>query len=186
MSKSVEITKGKLLLAEPFMLDPNFKRAVVFLCDHQEEGSMGFILNKPLKIKVDELITDFPEFDSNVYYGGPVATDTIHYLHRLGDLIEDSVPAGNNVYWGGNFEKLKFLISSGVVKPGSIKFFAGYSGWSPGQLNEEMFIGSWIAADMDPNYLFSVRPRELWSKVLRIKGDIYSVLAGMPENISWN
>ncbi|TVR82396.1 MAG: YqgE/AlgH family protein [Saprospirales bacterium] len=168
------------------MLDPNFRRAVIFLCDHQNEGSMGFILNKPLKIKVDELIGDFPEFDSRVYFGGPVATDTIHYLHQLGDLIEDSMPVGSNVYWGGNYEKLKFLIASGVVKPGTVKFFAGYSGWSSGQLDEEMQIGSWISANMDPNYLFAVRSKELWAKVLEIKGGHFSVLASIPEHISWN
>lgn len=174
------------MLAEPYMADPNFKRSVIYLCDHQDEGSLGFILNKPLRIKVDQLIADFPEFESPVYYGGPVQTDTIHYLHRLGDLVEDSVKVGENIYWGGNFEKLKFLIASGVVKAGTIKFFAGYSGWSTGQLSEELHIGSWIPAPMDPNYLFSVHPRKLWSKVLEVKGDLYAVLARIPDHLSWN
>ncbi len=168
------------------MLDPHFKRSVIFLCEHQMEGSLGFILNKPLKMRVDRLVADFPEFNARVYYGGPVGTDTIHYLHRSGDIIDDSLPMGNNVYWGGNFEKLKFLIQSEVIKPRDIKFFAGYSGWSTGQLAEELHIGSWITAEMDPNYLFSVPPKKLWSKVLEVKGDTYSVFANIPDHLSWN
>ena len=81
------IQTGKILLAEPFMMDANFRRAVILLCDHHEEGSLGFILNKPLKMSVDELIADFPEFDAEVYFGGPVATDTIHYIHDKGSLF---------------------------------------------------------------------------------------------------
>nr|MBS0037011.1 YqgE/AlgH family protein [Saprospiraceae bacterium] len=168
------------------MLDPHFKRTVIFLCEHQQEGSLGFILNKPLKMQIDRLISDFPEFKAQVFYGGPVATDTIHFIHRAGNLIEDSIQVGKNVYWGGNFEKLKFLISSEVIKPQDIKFFAGYSGWSTGQLNEELHIGSWITAEMDPNYIFSVPYGELWSKVLKVKGNTFSVFAGMPEQLSWN
>lgn len=186
MNSSVKIGRGQLLLAEPFMIDPNFRRSVILLCEHQEEGSLGFILNKPLKMRVDRLVAGFPEFEAPVYYGGPVANDTIHFLHHLGDLIEDSLPVGNNTYWGGNFEKLKLLIESKMLKPGDVKFFAGYSGWSTGQLNEELNIGTWITADMDPNYLFAVPPKELWSKVLSIKGDTYAVMANIPDQISWN
>ena len=74
-----EVASGKVLLAEPFMLDPNFKRSAVLLCEHSEEGSVGFIMNKPLNMRIDELIDGFPEFDSEVFFGGPVQTDTIHY-----------------------------------------------------------------------------------------------------------
>lgn len=186
MNSSVKIDRGKLLLAEPFMIDPNFRRSVILLCEHQEEGSIGFILNKPLKMRVDRLVADFPEFEAPVYYGGPVANDTIHFLHHFGDLIEDSLPVGNNTFWGGNFEKLKLLIDSKMVKPNDVKFFAGYSGWSTGQLNEELNIGTWIAAEMDPNYLLAVPPKKLWSKVLAIKGDTFAVMSNIPDQISWN
>ena len=178
---------GSLLLAEPFMLDPNFKRAVVLLCEHKdEEGSVGFILNKPLKMNVTELVADFPEFESEVFFGGPVATDTIHYLHNVGDLVEDSVEVDRGVYWGGDFEKLKFLISSKLVLPHNIRFFVGYSGWSNGQLSDELDYGSWVIARMHANYLFKSGADDLWKQVMENKGNTYSVIAQMPDSANWN
>lgn len=181
-----EVKTGNVLLAEPFMLDTNFKRSAVLLCEHGEEGSVGFIMNKPLDMRVDELIEDFPEFDSEVLFGGPVQTDTIHYIHNVGDLLEDSIKVSEGVYWGGDFEKLKFLISSKLIKPADIRFFVGYSGWSEGQLMEEMNYGSWVLADMDANYLFKSRPKRLWRQVMKDKGNTYTVIAQVPEIVSWN
>lgn len=184
VDKDVKI--GNILLAEPFMLDPNFKRSAVLLCEHGEEGSVGFIMNKPLNMRVDELIEDFPEFESEVFFGGPVQTDTIHYVHNVGDLLEDSIKVAEGVYWGGDFEKLKFLISSQLILPANIRFFVGYSGWSEGQLMDEMIFGSWIIADMDANYLFKSKPKRLWSQVMNDKGDTFTVIAQVPEVVSWN
>lgn len=178
--------KGNVLVAEPFMIDPNFKRSVVLLCEKEEDGSLGFILNKSLDMKITELIADFPEFDSYVHYGGPVQTDTIHYIHNVGELLDDSRQVVDGVYWGGDFEKLKFLIRSELIKPGDIRFFVGYSGWSPGQLEEEMAYGSWVIAQMDANYLFKNKPQTLWKKVMQNKGDTFSVIAQMPEGVNWN
>lgn len=181
-----KVTSGKILLAEPFMLDPNFKRSAVLLCEHNEEGSVGFIMNKPLNMRIDELIEDFPEFDSEVFFGGPVQTDTIHYIHNVGELLEESVMVADGVYWGGDFEKLKFLITSELILPHHIRFFVGYSGWSGGQLDDEMIYGSWVLADMDANYLFKSEPQQLWRQVMRNKGDAYTVIAQLPESVSWN
>ncbi len=180
------ISKGKVLIAEPFMIDPNFKRSVVLMCEHEEEGSLGFILNKSLDMKINELIADFPKFNSLVYYGGPVQTDTIHYIHNVGDVLDESMKVMNGVYWGGNFEKLKSLIKSDLIKPQNIRFFVGYSGWSHGQLKDEMELGSWVTDNMDANYLFKVKPQVLWQKVLQNKGNAYSVIAQMPDSASWN
>ena len=181
-----EIKQGKILLAEPFMLDPNFKRSTVLLCEHNEEGSVGFILNKPLNMRIDELVDAFPEFDSEVLFGGPVQTDTIHYIHDVGDLLEDSREVVEGVFWGGDFEKLKFLISSQLIQPHNIRFFVGYSGWSEGQLHDEMGYGSWLVAEMHANYLFKSRPKVLWQEVMENKGNNYAVIAQMPDGLSWN
>jgi putative transcriptional regulator len=178
---------GKILLAEPFMLDPNFTRSAILLCDHNsEEGSIGFILNKPLQTNIDELIKDFPVFESEVFFGGPVQTDTIHYIHRVGDLLDDSIEISRGVYWGGDFDKLKFLVNSQLIQPHQIRFFVGYSGWSEGQLRSEMSYGSWLLADMDINYVFKFRPEELWQTIMYNKGNAYTVLAQLPEDLSWN
>lgn len=181
-----EVKTGKVLLAEPFMVDPNFKRSAVVLVEHGDEGSIGFIMNKPIKMRIDDLIDGFPEFESEVLFGGPVQTDTVHYIHNVGDLLDDSVKVADGVFWGGDFDKLKFLITSKLIEPHNIRFFVGYSGWSEGQLLDEMTLGSWIVADMDSNYLFSANPDELWQKVLENKGNVFSVIAQIPEIKSWN
>ena len=181
-----KLTKGKVLLAEPFMLDPNFKRSAVLLCEHNDEGTIGFIMNKPLEMRVDELIEGFPEFDSEVLFGGPVQTDTIHYIHTVGELLEESKKIADGVYWGGDFEKLKFLITSGLLNPQDVRFFVGYSGWSEGQLEDEMSYGSWVIANMDANYLFKTKSWKVWKQVMQNKGDTFSVIAQMPEGLTWN
>ncbi|MEM9886286.1 MAG: YqgE/AlgH family protein [Bacteroidota bacterium] len=181
-----EVKVGDVLLAEPFMWDENFRRAVVVLCEHTKEGSLGFIMNRPMSMRVDELIADFPDFDSEVYFGGPVQTDTIHYIHTAGDLLEDSVKIVSGVYWGGSFEKLKFLVDTQLITPNDIRFFVGYSGWSKGQLKGEMHIGSWVTAPMFANYMFKSQAAKLWRQVMHNKGDTYTVIAQIPESIDWN
>lgn len=121
-----------------------------------------------------------------MYYGGPVQTDTLHYIHNVGDLLEESVRIADGVWWGGDFEKLKFLITSGLIEPHNIRFFVGYSGWSAGQLTEEMDYGSWVTAPMHANYLFKTQPGQLWSQVMYNKGDLYEIIADMPDIVSWN
>ncbi|MCC7504971.1 MAG: YqgE/AlgH family protein [Saprospiraceae bacterium] len=186
MAAQQEVKSGQILLAEPFMQDPYFRRAVVLLCEHHDEGSVGFILNKSIDMGLNDLMTEFPKFETEVFYGGPVQTDTLHYVHNVGDLLEESVKVADGVWWGGDFEQLKFLISSQLIEPHNIRFFVGYSGWSSGQLSEELGYGSWVQADMDANYLFKTKPRELWSQVMYNKGNVFEILADMPEHISWN
>ncbi len=172
---------GKLLLADPFMMDSNFKRAVILLCDCHHEGSLGFIVNKPMDIKVNELLEDFPEEDMNLYFGGPVAHDTIHFIHRKGDLVENSVEIDQGIYWGGDFDKVKFLLKNEVMTSQDIRFFIGYAGWSPGQLEEELAYKSWVLANMDKNYLFSGKNKELWSQVMNNKGGHFEVIANISD-----
>lgn len=186
MAANTKINSGQVLVAEPFMLDPYFRRAVVLLCEHHDEGTIGFILNKNIDMGINDLMSDFPKFEADVFYGGPVQTDTLHYVHNLGDLLDESVKISEGVWWGGDFEKLKFLITQNMVQSNNIRFFVGYSGWSSGQLKEEMEYGSWVPAEMDANYAFNFKPSRLWRHVMYNKGDVYEVLSDMPEHISWN
>ncbi len=174
---------GKILIAEPFMQDPNFRRAVVLLTDHDsDDGSVGFILNKSLNMKINALVSSFPKFDAIVHYGGPVATDTIHYIHNVGDLLNDSRQIMSGVYWGGNFETLKVLVKNELIKPENIRFYVGYSGWSPNQLAGEMKLGSWVLNHGHPNYIFKSKSKLIWRKALQNKGKNYSVIAQMPDS----
>ena len=183
-----EVKVGALLLAEPFLEDPHFRRSVVLVCERNKEGTLGFILNKPVGINICNLLSSFPEFNSEVYYGGPVQTDTIHYLHNKGDLIQDSVEIDTGLFWGGNFEEVKFCVENGLITPLDIKFFVGYSGWGEGQLEEEMGYNNWILGEVDRNYIFNTYggdSKNLWAKVLENEGDVFSVIAQMPLP-NWN
>ena len=182
----IKINRGKVLLAEPFMVDTNFKRTVVLMCEHEDDGSLGFILNRSLDMQINDLIADFPKIEATVFYGGPVQTDTIHYVHNAGELLKDSQEISKGIYWGGDFEQLKVLIEQGVIQSKDIQFFVGYSGWSPTQLTEEMNMGSWVVAELEKNYLFRKKEIDLWQEVMVQKGDAFSVIAQMPDSITWN
>ena len=181
-----EIKNGTVLLAEPFMMDPNFKRTAILLADHTSEGTIGFIMNRPVSMRIDELVDDFPELDAPVHFGGPVQTDTLHFLHRIGDLLADGHEIIPGIYMGGDYNQLKMLVKQGLVMPHDIRFYVGYTGWSEGQLADEYNYGSWITADMDINYLFKSDPNQLWQQVLINKGDLYSIIADIPDGATYN
>jgi putative transcriptional regulator len=184
-SKSL-IKGGQILLSEPFMMDPHFKRSVIFLCEHDKEGSLGFILNKGIDVRLNELLPEFPIFDAEVFYGGPVQTDTLNYIHNVGHLFDDSYPIGKGIWMGGDFLKLQALVENQLIEPHNIRFFVGYSGWSGGQLEEELEDGSWVTAPLDLNYVFNSKPDKLWSKIMYNKGDLFEIISGMPDFISLN
>src|SRR5450432_3405990 len=129
---------GILLIADPFLKDPNFLRTVVFLCEHKEEGSFGFVLNRQYENTLDELIPELKSHPIPVYYGGPVEVDTIHFLHQYPDEIPGGQEVLKGIYWGGDFEALVDLIKNETVDCEKIRCFIGYCGWSTGPLNEEM------------------------------------------------
>ena len=156
------------------------------LCEHDEDGSLGLILNKPTGVNVSDMLTDFPPFDAPVYYGGPVHGDSLHFIHDMGDLLEDSLQVSKGVWWGGDFENLQFLISSGLLLPNRIRFFIGCAGWSGGQLAEELETGSWVVSLMDANYAFKSEPENLWSQAMFNKGNRFEIIADIPDSISWN
>lgn len=182
--------KGKLLLSEPFMYDPNFKRTVILLCEHhEEEGSIGLILNKQLDMNLSEIIADISGFDAPLFYGGPVGQDSLHFLHNYGNLIEGSTYLGKDIYWNGDFEQLKTYINTSIIQPQNIRFYLGYSGWDKEQLAGEMKEDSWIVAPNQSEYVFSDTSGQLWRKVLRDMGkdnDHYRIMSHFPDYPSLN
>lgn len=184
--KKIPLKQGDLLISEPFMEDANFKQVAILLADYHKTGSVGFILNKPINMKVNDILASFPDIDSEVYFGGPVGTNTIHYLHNAGDLLEDSNQVVEGVFWGGNYEKLKFLVSSGQINASQIRFFVGYSGWSPGQLEEEIKSGSWIISEINATSIFNTASQGMWKQVMMEKGEVFSILSEMPESFNLN
>ena len=120
--------QGKLLISEPFLQDNYFKRTVVLLGSHNEEGSFGFILNKELDIPLCDLVKDLPENKTKVFLGGPVQRDNLFYVHSLGDIIENSIEIGKGIFWGGDFSTLSDLIKRNEISRKQVRFFVGYSG----------------------------------------------------------
>lgn len=129
-------------------------------------------------MNINDLISSFPEFESEVYYGGPVQTDTIHYLHTRGDLLPNSVKVLSGVYWGGDFEQLKELVLQGAIGSKDIRFYVGYTGWSAGQLLEEQKVTSWMTASAHQDHIFG-QNEQLWREVLEEQGGTYSIIASM-------
>jgi putative transcriptional regulator len=178
--------QGKLLLSEPFQKDLYFKRTVVLLTEHNEMGTVGFILNKPLDIRIHEALDDFPEYDCPLYFGGPVSKNQLFYIHTLGDKLEGSMEIGNGLYWGGSFDTLRLLVEQNQVSPKDLRFFAGYSGWEPQQLEKELEEKSWIVANSRLEYVMNGNSQKLWGTVLKGMGQTYAVMANFPEDPSLN
>ena len=171
---------GILLIADPFLKDPNFLRTVVFLCEHREEGSFGFVLNRQYQNTLDELIPELAGFSFPVYYGGPVQVDTIHFLHQYPDLIPGGQEVQKGVYWGGDFDAVVKLILGKEIEPDKIRFFIGYSGWSDGQLDEEMKEKTWLTVQATPQLIFHSHYEQIWKDALKHLGGDYEIMVNFP------
>jgi putative transcriptional regulator len=178
--------KGKILISEPFLPDTFFNRSIVYLTDHTPEGSVGFILNKKLDLQVGATIEGFEGWNENLSMGGPVAPDTLHYLHNLGDKIPNSIPIEGNISWGGDIDVIRELIKKGDIKQTNIRFFLGYSGWSTGQLERELKENSWVIAKVNSNIVLSSKGDDIWKKVLRSFKNKYRMWADFPDSPEMN
>lgn len=178
--------KGRLLISEPFLQDPNFDRTVVLLCEHDEEGSFGFIINKPAEVNVGEVMEELKNFEEKIFIGGPVQQDTLHFIHRNAE-IESGTEVIEDIYWGGNFENVLLLADTHQLDTKQIKFFLGYSGWGPGQLEEELAADAWIVCDfVTDELLFEMKPADIWKKALSNMGGRFSVYANYPVDPNLN
>jgi putative transcriptional regulator len=177
---------GILLIAEPFLKDPNFMRTVVLICEHQPEGTFGFVINKAFDHSLSELMNDMDDLDIPVFYGGPVQMDTIHFLHTVPDLIEGGVAVNNGIYWGGNFETAISLLRQGIINSDNIRFFLGYSGWGEGQLTDEMKEKSWLTGTANRKLVFKDATAEIWKNALKELGGDYELMINYPSDPQLN
>lgn len=185
--KFVKPEKGSLLISEPFLPDPNFERTVVLLCEHNEDGSVGFVLNKPSILKFDEAVEEVSDFSPTLYVGGPVQQDTLHFIHRTPDDLEGSIQVTDEIFWGGNYEQLITMINTKVIAPEDFKFFLGYSGWAPGQLEEELKQKSWIVINNPTaEEVFDIEPTILWKQVLNSLGGKFKIISNFPVDPRMN
>lgn len=179
--------QGRILISEPFMNDPYFSRSVVLITEHTDTGSLGLILNKPVSISLNEVLDDFPEYSGKIYLGGPVRKNNLFFIHTLGDKIPGSIEISHGLFWGGDFETVKTLISCNVIKDNEIRFFAGYSGWTPDQLSQEITERNWFVSKATPNLLLNQEEGNTkWSHILRDMGHEFAVMANFPVDPNLN
>src|SRR5437868_2448081 len=180
-SKFPKPKAGALLVSEPFNPEPKFKRAVVLISQHDKRGSIGFILNKPTDLNVNQVLEDFPEFDARVYWGGSQRLDSVYYIHTMPNL-KGALLIANGLYWGGDYEQLKVMVESQAVNPAQIKFIAGYAAWEGKLLEKETKENNWWVTEANEQFTLIESPEGLWGKVLQGTGHVYGVLNDFPED----
>lgn len=179
-------SKGKLLIAEPSILnDSSFNRSIILLSEHNDDGAVGFIINKPSEYIISDVI---PEIESSIriYNGGPVATENLYFVHRLPEIIPDSIEIANGIYWGGNFETVQNLLEKNKLPHNDIRFFLGYSGWSKKQLQDELETTYWKVIVNEHENIFGIHYENFWKDQMMKFGGKYQLWANAPENPTLN
>jgi putative transcriptional regulator len=181
------LEKGKILIAEPSIIgDISFNRSIILLVEHGNNGSIGFILNKPMNLNISDLI---PEIESNlkIYNGGPVQQNNLYFIHKISDLIPESIMISEGLYWSGNFEYVLKLIKKGEINKNDIRFFLGYSGWDSNQLNDELNNNTWILSENSHNKnIITAVDEVFWKNKMLDLGGEYSLWSNAPEHPSHN
>lgn len=179
------LSKGRILISEPTLPDENFRRSVVYLCMHDADGSLGFVINKKLSEPLSFFFDDIQNDQHHVYLGGPVANDSLHFIHTRhkdlgGQLIDKQIA------YLGDFDKAIQLIQENKLQTREIKFFIGYSGWETNQLQVEIDQKSWLVSNIKKEELFATTDKELWrNSILNLDTDFHPLLE-MPADPSWN
>ena len=185
-SNNVLPSRGKILISEPFLRDATFGRSVVLLIDHTEEGSMGLIINKKLPIFVNDIIKEFKYIENiPLYKGGPIATDTLFYLHTLAD-IPGAIPISKGLYLNGDFDEIKKYILQGNKVDRYIRFFLGYSGWESEQLSTELKENTWLVSKEENAYLMNGDTKDMWKQALEKLGSKYETWSRFPQVPTFN
>ena len=180
-SNNVLPSRGKILISEPFLRDVTFGRSVILLIDHTEEGSMGLVINKQLPLLLNDIIMEFKYIDEiPLYKGGPIATDTLFYLHTLAD-IPGAISNCKGLYLNGDFEEIKRYILQGNKISEHIRFFLGYSGWESEQLSNEIRENTWLVSEEKKSYLMKSDTKDMWRKALEKLGSKYETWSRFPQ-----
>lgn len=176
--------QGSILISEPFLQDAYFQRSVVLLIEHNTQGSMGFVLNKKTDLIVNTFFPELEEYpEIPIYLGGPVSANRLFFIHSLGDLIiPDSVKIKDRLYFDGDFEALKRYIQNGHSIEGKVKFFLGYSGWTEGQLGNEISKNSWVVSHAAKENVLLADGESFWKNSLEQLGSNYEAWTKYPKD----
>ena len=182
----MRISQGQILVARPMLNDGGFKRTVILLAEHNEQGSLGFILNKPMHLTLKDVVPNLEDLKLPVYYGGPVAQNQLFYIHTAGKKITGSIHIQNNYYWSGSFTEITEGLKNHTIQASQIRFFIGYAGWGEGQLKEETDEKAWGVLDSFTSELINKNPDDLWPEHVARLGGNYKVFADLPQEPSLN
>ena len=178
--------RGRLLVSGPYLTDPYFHRTVVLLCEHDEEGSFGFVLNRFIDTSIADIMENMPPLLSRVSIGGPVQSGNLYYLHTLGPRIEGSVSVVDGIHIGGDFEQLRNVLATDPKLSKHVRFFVGYSGWGQDQLNKELNERAWLITPASKRRVMNTKVSDMWGDTLRDMGKPFAPLANFPEDPSLN
>ena len=184
---SLKAQKGRILISDPFLMDDYFSNSVILLCELNEKGAFGLVLNHYINETISDFMNKFSELDTSEFkisLGGPVDTDSIYYIHVRPDLIKDSIMIFDDIYLGnGNdFNSIADLISDKKISKNEIKFFLGYSGWTSGQLNEELERNSWFVGNLSSKTIMEYQETDIWKKTLEQMSEKHRVISNFPQN----
>lgn len=176
---------GRILISEPFNGQSYFEKAVIYLAEYSKAGAVGFILNKPM-LYTENLFDDDRSFCWNLWLGGPVASDGIFFIHTVGsDLIPGSFEISEGIFWGGDFNHVINLLKTKRINESQIRFFVGYSGWSPEKLEKEIAEKFWIVSKLSSQIIMDTHG-DIWSHAVNSLGGKYKLWSQLPPDPSLN
>jgi putative transcriptional regulator len=181
----MEPKPGIILISEPSLQEYYFRQSVVLLAEHSKDGTFGVIINKPIEMRLPEIFEDMQEFDFQVYLGGPVKTNSVFFIHTLED-ISGSLKIMKGLYWGGDIQTVKSYIRKGLINENHIRFFVGYAGWHPKQLEREINENSWVLSHTTADEVINNHPELLWSNYLKNMGQDYAIWSNYPADPTLN
>lgn len=184
-SNGIRPEKGKVLIAEPFTADPFFGRSVVLITDKNNEGTAGIVLNKALNITLGETFSELSHLTNNVYLGGPVSNERLFYLHTLGQAVPNSFHITENIYWGGDFDIILDFLKTNALPDNTIRFFAGYSGWTSKQLEGELQKDFWLVGTLKESKIMKEQ-QSLWEDCVKEAGKKYQHWLNLPTDPNLN
>ena len=187
--KNKKYGKGSLLIANPVLPDPNFSRTVILLCNHDERGSFGLVINRSASLKAPDLFSSIDvlkSYNEKIYLGGPVSQSMVFFLCRSSRGVGELDEVCSGVYLGSSLETLESLYLEIENPEQNIRFYLGYSGWSGGQLAGEMEQNSWLIQSADERFVFLDSESLVWPKAVNSLGEKYQYLTKAPVNPQWN
>jgi putative transcriptional regulator len=178
--------KGRVLISEPFASDMIFKKSVVYIVEHSENNTMGFILNKRVNIETNPFFRVIGVLPFELSFGGPVGVNRILFLHTLGlNVIPGSKEIADGIFLGGNYKVVREKLDSGEISDRDVRFFIGCAGWSPKQLENEINSKFWVVGNLDKSIIMDFHS-DIWGEAVKSLGGKYALWKNLPEDPSLN